>query len=150
MSARRNGFKWNVNEILSLQREYELLELTIQEIALKHDRTIEAILYKLYNENIIDEWHVARGYTEFAESLQDPISFAQDQDLFPPSMDYLEDVYEDDCVSLLTERVTNLEASVNDINYMLTNILQNTIPKSKPKSKRGVLRQKHCSSSLSM
>jgi hypothetical protein len=147
MSTRRNGFKWTVNEILSLQREYELLELTIQEIALKHDRTIEAILYKLYNENIIDEWHVARGYPEFAESLQENESH-QNEDLFAPSIDCLEEVYEHDSISLLTERVTNLETSVYDINYMLTNILRTAVPKSH--SKRGVLRQKHCSTSLSM
>ena len=27
----RSGNKWNINELLSLQREYELLELTIQD-----------------------------------------------------------------------------------------------------------------------
>ena len=37
---RRNGNKWNVNEILDLQREYELLEMDIQEIAKKHERSV--------------------------------------------------------------------------------------------------------------
>ena len=43
----RNGNKWTVNELLSLQREYELLELDIQQIALKHKRTVRAILFRL-------------------------------------------------------------------------------------------------------
>ena len=34
---KRAGNKWTINEILQLQREYELLEWTIQQIAEKHD-----------------------------------------------------------------------------------------------------------------
>jgi hypothetical protein len=49
----RNGYKWNVNELLNLQREYELLELTVQEIALLHKRSTSAILYKLEAESFI-------------------------------------------------------------------------------------------------
>ena len=37
---KRCGNKWTVNELLSLQREYELLEWNIQKIALKHSRSI--------------------------------------------------------------------------------------------------------------
>ena len=44
---KRHNFKWNINELLSLQREYELLEMTIQDISAKHERTVVAILYKL-------------------------------------------------------------------------------------------------------
>jgi hypothetical protein len=51
----RNGFKWNVNEILNLQREYELLELTVQEIAVLHKRSVSAILYKLEAESLISQ-----------------------------------------------------------------------------------------------
>ena len=49
----RNGNKWTVNELLSLQREYELLEWTIQQIAVKHQRTKRAILFRLESEEII-------------------------------------------------------------------------------------------------
>ena len=62
MNYTRSGNKWTVNEILSLQREYELLEMDIQEIALKHGRSVEAILYKLDKEEFINNWHDARGY----------------------------------------------------------------------------------------
>ena len=58
----RNGNKWTVNELLSLQREYELLEMDIQQIALKHKRTVRAILFRLETEGFIDCWNDARGF----------------------------------------------------------------------------------------
>ncbi len=50
----RSGYKWTVNEILSLQREFELLGWTIDQIALKHKRTPNAIMYKLDQEGFAD------------------------------------------------------------------------------------------------
>jgi hypothetical protein len=50
----RNGFKWTVNECLRLQREFELLNLPVQEIALLHKRSPYAIMYKLDSEGIAD------------------------------------------------------------------------------------------------
>ena len=35
----RSGKKWCINEVLKLQREYELLSLPINKIALNHKRT---------------------------------------------------------------------------------------------------------------
>jgi hypothetical protein len=61
-SIKRNGNRWNVNELLSLQREYELLEWTIQQIAVKHQRTERAILFRLESEGFIDSWNDARGF----------------------------------------------------------------------------------------
>ena len=58
----RNGNKWTVNELLSLQREYELLEMDIQQIALKHKRSVRAILFRLETEGFIDCWNDARGF----------------------------------------------------------------------------------------
>jgi hypothetical protein len=46
---RRHYFKWNINEILNLEREKDLLELPDEEIAVIHERSIKAIQYK-YNE----------------------------------------------------------------------------------------------------
>ena len=60
--TRRSRFKWNVNEILSLQREYELYELSIQEIALLHKRSVFSILHKLEREQIIVNFNDARGF----------------------------------------------------------------------------------------
>lgn len=50
----RNGNRWTVNECLQLQREFELLGLSIDEIASRHKRTINAIMFKLDNEGFAD------------------------------------------------------------------------------------------------
>jgi len=51
----RHRFKWTINEVLALHREYDLLGLSINEIALRHKRKPGAIVYKLINENMICE-----------------------------------------------------------------------------------------------
>jgi hypothetical protein len=52
--APRSGFKWTVNESLRLEREYDLLKMSIEDIALLHQRTPYAIMYKLDDEGIAD------------------------------------------------------------------------------------------------
>jgi hypothetical protein len=71
----RHNNKWNVNELLTLQRDYELLEMTITEIAEKHERTIPAILYRLQSEDFIESWYDARGYQEYINTLTPVKSF---------------------------------------------------------------------------
>lgn len=51
---KRVGNKWTINECLQLQREYELLELSLEEISKKHKRTPNAIMYKLASEGLAD------------------------------------------------------------------------------------------------
>ena len=50
----RTGFKWTVNECLRLEREYDLLKLSVEEIALLHQRSPYAIMYKLDEEGIAE------------------------------------------------------------------------------------------------
>lgn len=50
-TAERNGFNWNIPEILRLQREWELLQLSVSEIADLHGRTMRAIMLKLEDED---------------------------------------------------------------------------------------------------
>ena len=64
----RHNFKWNITELLSLQREYQLLEMTIQDISERHGRTIPSILYRLQQEGFIETWIDARGYQEFSKT----------------------------------------------------------------------------------
>jgi hypothetical protein len=94
----RSGNKWRVNELLALQREYQLLELSIQEIASKHGRSVKAILFKLDAEGFISDWGDAKGYSEFNQCLEN--SSAGD------------DVSE---VDKLNDRVWHLETSVEEI-----------------------------------
>ena len=78
----RCGNKWNTNEILRLQREYELLEMTIQEIAVKHERSDRAILFKLLAESFIDKESSARGYNEMVNYTSNNVEILQ------PSLNY--------------------------------------------------------------
>ncbi len=50
MVATRNRYRWNINECLRLQREYELLQLPLDKIAELHGRTVGAIMNKLASE----------------------------------------------------------------------------------------------------
>lgn len=52
MWMKRHGNRWTINECLQLQREFELLEMSVGEIAEKHNRTPNAIMLKLHREGI--------------------------------------------------------------------------------------------------
>ena len=54
MDNKRHGNTWTVNELISLQREYELLQMSIEDIASKHQRTVSAVLNRLDYEGFID------------------------------------------------------------------------------------------------
>lgn len=51
-NATRHGRKWTVNECLQLEREYDLLQLSVPEMAILHHRTINAIMCKLQDEEL--------------------------------------------------------------------------------------------------
>lgn len=53
-TAWRNGYKWTVNECLRLEREYDLLQLSVSEMAALHNRTNNAIIFKLHQEGLAD------------------------------------------------------------------------------------------------
>ena len=44
---KRHGLKWTIPEILRLQREYELMGLSIEEIAFLHYRSERAISWRI-------------------------------------------------------------------------------------------------------
>ena len=83
--CKRRGNKWTVTELLQLQREYELLEWSVQQIAEKHQRSVDAILYRLEDEGFINSWSDARGYQMGSDSVVDveknvEIEFGGDDD----------------------------------------------------------------------
>lgn len=75
----RYGNKWTVNEILSLQREYELLNLSIDEIASKHKRTPNAIMFKLDQEQLADYNVLYSNY----HNLNSPIPIQRERLITP-------------------------------------------------------------------
>ena len=98
-NIRRNGNKWNVNELLSLQREYELLEMDIHDIAAIHQRTPWAIIFKLKAEGFISHLKEAKGSKKILinlyEEKKDDVVSSSDSD---SDSDYEEDE-DDDSVS---------------------------------------------------
>ena len=143
----RFGKKWTINEILSLQREYELLDLSVQQIASLHERTERAILCKLEAEGFISSWDDVKGFD--SKKYQDICSGAIDEDCSEEAAcdagddsDYVDDeIYSDDEseVDKLTERVWNLETSVKDIGTMVSKMFNNWV--SKKSIKREPLRK---------
>ena len=64
MQHKRHRFPWAMNEINRLHNEYEIKQLTIQQIAQLHERSVYAILNKLQDEEIIDKsWKGVRGWS---------------------------------------------------------------------------------------
>ena len=134
MAPKRTGFRWTINEIISLQREYELLEMSVQEIASKHQRSVESILHKLYAEEITPEWHEARGYNDYAKTVQNEIE--EVFDIVKPSLTESNVSFE---TNILNERMNHLESSINDIKYTLNALL--TASSNKNNNKRSPLRK---------
>ena len=155
----RYGNKWNVNELLALQREYELLEWSIQEIAEKHRRSVNAILFKLESEGFISSWNEARGfellnyYNEEEEEDEEEDEEEQEEEEEDEEEDEEQDDeeqdesiveekpvnYIDENVSKLTDRVWSLETSVNEISSMVKQMFDYMV--TKKNAKRGPLRK---------
>jgi len=128
--CKRNGKKWTTSEILSLQREYELLNLSVSEIAQKHQRSVQSILFKLHAEGLTPSLYEAKGYTSIKKTKTIVVEKEEDTD---SSSDYQGEAdiseYEfsekDDSVCVecnldkLSERVWSLETSVGEINTMV-------------------------------
>jgi hypothetical protein len=150
----RAGFKWTVNEILSLQREFELLGWSIDEIATKHKRTPYAIMYKLDQEGFADYNVLYSNY----HSLNSPIQvrdkktsnfslydyeseidnsdvddkndedYVDNPDIEEDEDDDDDDDYKKDEMDILSHRVYKLETAVYEIQNVLNDFLskQNT------------------------
>ena len=97
---KRNGNKWTVNETLALQREYELLEWTVQEISAKHERSIGSILFKLTSETFIPSWNDARGFNiaDYAVSVLCQVAHCDNEgDNDDDDEDYVDEDEDEDC-----------------------------------------------------
>ena len=117
MNIKRNGNKWTINELLALQREYELLEWSVQQIADKHKRSVEAILFKLESEEFISCWENARGCN--TKNIDNKLVVkVQEKPLH--NIEYDKDI------DNLTEKVWALDTEVKEIGTMVKKMF-NTI-----------------------
>jgi len=147
-SYKRFGKRWSVNECLQLQREFELLQLPIDSIAERHQRTPNAIMFKLDAEDMADynvlysNYHdlnnsmpVTRKY-DYPESEQEDFAFKADDDMDDDnSSDYedesvgseLDDDYDLDSCSddnssspdKLRQQMLRLEKQVQQLTQMM-------------------------------
>jgi hypothetical protein len=67
---KRFGNRWTINECLQLQREFELLNLSINEIAKIHQRTPNAIMLKLDREEFADYNVLYSNYHSFNVDME--------------------------------------------------------------------------------
>ena len=79
MQHKRANKRWTVNEALMLQREYELLELSVSDIAVRHERSDDAIAFKLKREGFIVELTDARGYHIFYSDMPPLIEITKEK-----------------------------------------------------------------------
>lgn len=138
----RAGFKWTVNEILSLQREFELLGWTIDKIALKHKRTPNAIMYKLDQEGFADynvlysNYHDLNARIPIKKANSLTVNYDYDTEVDDSDVDddkndedYVDeeededDDYEEDELSNLSDRVNALEESVSEIRVFINQFM---------------------------
>ena len=162
-TANRIGNKWTVNEVLSLQREYELLNWSIDEIAAKHKRTANAIMFKLDSEGFADynvlysNYHnlgsstsnqsqsILKGSSEdLSDDDEEEFNDENDDDYIANADDEQDDDEdeEDDEMANLSERMDNLESDIDEIKSMLKLLLKSnqkngTEHKRAPESNRG-------------
>jgi hypothetical protein len=141
----RTGNKWTVNEVLSLQREFQLLGLDIDQIAKNHKRTPKAIMYKLDAEGFADYNVLYNNYhnlntkmpvkgTSNAMELEPSLDDSDNDDEADDNQDedYIDngeededdDDDEDDDEDPLTKRVAKLESGLNEIKNMLKTLIK--------------------------
>ena len=159
---KRNGFKWNVNELLSLQREFELLDWSIDQMAESHKRTPNAIMFKLDQEGLANynilysnyhnsnapmpvekEETVELGLESLDEAddevkEEDEIECKDDDEDYEDNGDEEEDdddeEEQDDEIANLNDRVDGLEDSIDEMKEMLQQMMSFLNKKSVSKS----------------
>jgi hypothetical protein len=106
INAWRNGYKWSVNECLQLEREYDLLKMSVPDMALKHNRTLNAIMFKLQAEGLCsyNDAYIKTFGQHFIDEQIDKLN-----NLCTTKYDEEEDVSEDD-----EDYVPNLDESDDD------------------------------------
>ena len=86
----RSNKKWTVTECLQLQREYELLGLSLEEIAQLHKRSVSAIMFKLDKEEFAS-YNIlyAAQQANRPSNVTTGNNLVFDQDVLETKIDYL-------------------------------------------------------------
>lgn len=132
-TANRFGKRWTINECLQLQREYELLGWSIDAIAAKHQRTPNAIMFKLNEEKLADYNTLYKNYHSQKPSENTSVycdnicSSSSEEDDDEDDESYVdtekgeteEDDDEDDSNDDLEERMNNLEKKIDELTQLV-------------------------------
>lgn len=134
-STKRFGKRWTINECLQLQREFELLKLSVDEIAEKHQRTPNAIMLKLHQEGFSDYNVLYSNYYNLNNTItyetrcvdvdaEEQYTETQDDD---NSIDYqdLELEEEEEEEVDLKQQVCRLEKKLNELSQLVLNQSKN-------------------------
>ena len=133
----RQNLKWSINESLRLQREYELLECSISEMARLHKRSEDAIRFRLIHEGLLIE--TGRKFNIRFEVEEDDSSEyvpsdseSESESEFDPEEDgddvsyYSQDEFEEKEIiqvdNNVQDRVEKLETSVSTIENMVSKL----------------------------
>jgi len=109
MNYKRHRKPWTINELLQLERNYELLELSINEISQKHQRSPRAIMNQLDKEGIASYSVLYSQMPEFIPKLT----------LIPNNIDndniYNETLQEIISLVNMQKNMTHMNTQINDI-----------------------------------
>lgn len=139
----RCGNKWTISEVLSLQREYELLEWTVPQIAEKHKRSEKAILFKLQNEGFISSWDEARGFDvdkykaetngEILSHEESKSCLTETKNKENENLDTIDEIDANERFEEITNRISNLETNIRELNSMVKQMFEVMVYKNVPK-----------------
>ena len=153
--CKRTGKRWTTPEVLNLQREYELLNLSVEEIADKHQRSVNSILFKLHAEGLTSAFEYSNvnnipTFTTISANVNKAKAKAKAKDLddllsdTDSSSDFVDDddvseynSDDDEClecnINTLSDRVWSLETSVEEINTMMKEMFSQMTTQNKSK-----------------
>jgi|LakMenEpi03Aug12_release.lakeMendotaPanAssembly.Ray.scaffolds.fasta_scaffold11741_9 uncharacterized protein YlxW (UPF0749 family) len=118
-SFKRFGNRWTINECLQLEREFDLLELSIDEMAQRHQRTPNAIMLKLDSEGHADynvlysNYHALNTQIVSQTKAEEEEDEDEDEDYESDADTLVDDVEAEN--NSLKQQVLNLEKKVNEL-----------------------------------
>lgn len=137
----RQNYKWNINELLRLEREYDLLELSVVEIAKLHRRTATAIARKLQYEDIISNYKIARGFMNstsannrtFSNVVYDNLDYDNSSEYIPSDFDsdYSQEYFESYAKKYIQYKNNDTQNhldSDSDSDYVKNELSKNYVP----------------------
>jgi len=114
---KRTGNRWTINEMLQLQREFELLNMPLEEIAAVHQRTPNAILFKLDQEGFADYDTLFAKYHNLVAPTHDIIVYDDVSEVNMATESFSDD--DSSSPSSLKQHMVRLEKQIQSLTQMM-------------------------------